>query len=134
MIQIRLEKTLKAGENGLKIDVEFTIQQGMFACLYGPSGAGKTSTLRMISGLLQPDRGFINTPKNLWLDSDNNISTNPKNRNIGYVFQDAALFPNMTVLENLEYALTSETDTKYLHELIELTKLDELCHRKPNTL
>ncbi len=134
MIKAQIEKTLKASDNPLKIDVELHIPKGVFASLYGPSGAGKTSTLRMIAGLLQPDRGLITCHKNLWFDSDKNTTKNPKYRNIGYVFQDSALFPNMTVFENLEYALTNKKETKHLHQLIELMKLQPLCNRKPDTL
>ena len=134
MIKAHIEKTLKASENPLKIDVKIHVSRGMFASLYGASGAGKTSTLRMISGLLKPDHGLITNHEDLWFDSNKNITKNPKHRNIGYVFQDSALFPNMTVFENLEYALTNKRDTKHLYQLIKLMKLDELCNQKPGTL
>jgi molybdate transport system ATP-binding protein len=134
MIKVHIEKTLKASENPLKIDVKIHVSKGMFASLYGASGAGKTSTLRMISGLLEPDHGLITNDEDLWFDSNKNVTKDPKYRNIGYVFQDSALFPNMTVFENLEYALTNKRDTKHLYQLIALMKLDELCNQKPATL
>jgi len=71
---------------------------------------------------------------NTWLDSKNKISLTPQQRKVGFVFQDYALFPNMTVKENLQFALQKNQSQQIISELIELIELGELQHRKPKTL
>ena len=95
MISCEIEKTLKApgGEMKLHLDLEF--KKGELATLYGESGAGKTSTLRMLAGLLTPDRGRIVVGDRTWFDSDRKINLKPQERNLGFVFQDYALFDEL---------------------------------------
>ncbi len=134
MISCEIEKTLKApgGEMKLHLDLEF--KKGELATLYGESGAGKTSTLRMLAGLLTPDRGRIVVGDRTWFDSDMKINLKPQERNLGFVFQDYALFPHMTVRENLEYGAKSREDKSLVSHLIEMVALDDLQDRKPDTL
>ena len=129
MISCEIEKTLKApgGEMKLHLDLEF--KKGELATLYGESGAGKTSTLRMLAGLLTPDRGRIVVGDRTWFDSDRKINLKPQERN-----QDYALFPHMTVRENLEYGAKSREDKSLVSQLIKMVALDELQDRKPETL
>ena len=129
MISCEIEKTLKApgGEMKLHLDLEF--KKGELATLYGESGAGKTSTLRMLAGLLTPDRGRIVVGDRTWFDSDRKINLKPQERNLDY-----ALFPHMTVRENLEYGAKSREDKSLVSQLIKMVALDELQDRKPETL
>lgn len=102
--------------------------------LTGPSGAGKTTLLKQIAGLLIPEEGKISIHDSVWLDTQNQIKLPPQRRNIGFVFQDYALFPNMTVAENLTFALPKQGDKRIVDELLEATGLNNLAHRKPNQL
>lgn len=134
MIRIQLQKTLQSGQGKMKLDLNLEINQGDFITLYGISGAGKTSTLRLISGLLNPDEGIITVNGSEWVNSTKNINLSPQKRSIGYVFQDYALFPNMTVLENLEFALKKGQDRHIIDELITVTELEEFKHADPTLL
>src|SRR4051812_36434183 len=102
-ISIRKKLNMAAGAGVLHIDTELTDHS--FTALYGPSGAGKTSLLRIIAGLLQPEQGIIEVNGQTWLNTAKKINLPAQKRNIGFVFQDYALFPNMTVEQNLLYAL-----------------------------
>tara|TARA_R110000868_G_scaffold1635_9_gene13144 strand:- start:11455 stop:12327 length:873 start_codon:yes stop_codon:yes gene_type:complete len=134
MIRLNLKKTLKSTGGIMVLDLELHIKKGQFVTLFGESGAGKTSTLRMLSGLLKPDTGTIMVGGTTWFDSGKNINLMPQHRKVGYVFQDYALFPNMTVKQNLEYALQKNQDKAIIEELLDFAELSELQNRKPETL
>tara|TARA_R110000764_G_scaffold64664_2_gene135939 strand:- start:754 stop:1626 length:873 start_codon:yes stop_codon:yes gene_type:complete len=134
MINLNLKKTLKSAGGNIDLDMQLTIEKGQFVTLFGESGAGKTSTLRMLSGLLKPDSGTIKVGETTWFDSHKNIDLKPQQRKLGYVFQDYALFPNMSVRQNLEYALRKNQDRTIIEELLEFAELGELDQRKPETL
>lgn len=134
MIQVAIDKNLDGAYGDMHLDLNFEITQGEFVTIYGPSGAGKTSALRMIAGLMQPDAGSIKVNNQVWYDSNENVSLSPQKRNLGVVFQDYALFPNMTVRQNLEFAISKSNDKHTVDGLIEMMELDALQHRKPNTL
>ncbi len=134
MIKLTLRKKLKASGGEMLLDVDATIETGSLVTLYGPSGAGKTSILRMIAGLLRPDGGSVEVNGQTWFDSDKKMDRKPQQRSIGLVFQDYALFPNMTVKENLEFALVKKQDPAIVAELIDTIELGDLQHRKPDTL
>jgi molybdate transport system ATP-binding protein len=114
--------------------MDLRIGEHDFVTLYGKSGAGKTTTLRILAGLTAPDSGYIQVGDNVWLDSQKGINLPPQARPIGFVFQDYALFPNMTVRKNLEYALTSRKERDIVDELLEVVDLKNLANRKPDTL
>ncbi|MCL4119724.1 UNVERIFIED_CONTAM: hypothetical protein GTU68_004297 [Idotea baltica] len=88
----------------------------------------------MLAGLLSPDAGHISVNSQIWYDALKKIDRSPQKRRIGYVFQDYALFPNMTVRENLEYAKIKYQDHHNIESLIDITELGELQHRNPQTL
>ena len=134
MIRIDVTKELHGAGGAMQLHMAMDLKQGQFATLYGPSGAGKTTTLKILAGLMQPDSGFIRAGDQVWFDSGNGINFRPQLRNIGVVFQDYALFPNMTVLQNLEYALPRGADRIILNRLLAMTHLSGLESRRPTTL
>lgn len=134
MIELKISKTLQASGGEMTLNLSLSIQEGQFVTLYGASGAGKTSTLRMLAGLLTPDTGEINVNGTSWFNANSKVNLKPQRRKIGYVFQDYALFPNMTVVENLEFALGKQTEKSIVNDLISIMELGELKHRKPETL
>lgn len=134
MIQLQLHKQLHAATGNMQLNINLDIQPGTFLSLYGKSGAGKTSILRMIAGLLQPDDGLIKVGSSIWFDKSTTLNLRPQQRKVGMVFQDYALFPNMTVQQNLEFALTDRSDKRIISELIEMIELGDLRSRKPSTL
>ncbi|WP_342646147.1 ATP-binding cassette domain-containing protein [Mucilaginibacter sp. CSA2-8R] len=134
MIKINIYKKLHLpqGNGELRIDTEISSQS--FTALYGPSGAGKTSLLRIIAGLLKPERGIIEVNGQTWLNTDRKINLPPQKRNIGFVFQDYALFPNMTVEENLRYALPTHQSPARVQELMAIMNLQAWGNLKPDVL
>lgn len=134
MININITKILDAADGKMNLQLQIDIAKGEFITLYGDSGVGKTSTLRMLSGLLKPDSGTITVNEQLWFNADEKVNLNPQHRNIGYVFQGYALFPNMTVRQNLEFALRKNQTSEKVTNLLRTMGLDALQHRKPETL
>ncbi|MBS4762318.1 ABC transporter ATP-binding protein [Carnobacteriaceae bacterium zg-ZUI252] len=131
---IGLNKVFDNGFEALK-SVDFTIEQGDLVCLLGPSGCGKSTILNMIAGLLQPTGGDIK------FNGNSVVKTEPKDRNIGFVFQNYALYPHMTVLENVMFPLTvgankmaKEQAKQVAEEYMKLTNIEELANKKPSTL
>ncbi|MDB5112371.1 MAG: potA, partial [Mucilaginibacter sp.] len=131
MINIDIEKNLKAyqGQHILKIDQKFLL--GSITQIYGPSGSGKTTFLKITAGLLMPDRGTIVVDEEVWFDRTAGISLPPQKRMVGFVFQDYALFPNMTIQQHLEYATD---DGKWINRLLAIGKLETLVKHKPEHL
>ncbi|RXG28246.1 ATP-binding cassette domain-containing protein [Leeuwenhoekiella palythoae] len=134
MIEIDFTKTLDGGAGSFDLELKLALEAGQFTTIYGASGAGKTSTLRMISGLMTPDRGSLVVNNEVWYDSSKKINKKPQERSIGFVFQDYALFGHMTVLENLIFAKGKNDGTNSIDELLEVMELQQLEHRKPETL
>ena len=134
MIKLSIQKKLNAPFGEMTLQFQAEIEQGQFVTIYGKSGVGKTSTLRILAGLFAPDKGEIIVNGSTWLDTKKGINLSPQKRKVGFVFQDYALFPNMTVKENLLFALQKKQDKRIVHDLIEIIELGELQHRKPNTL
>jgi molybdate transport system ATP-binding protein len=118
----------------LPLDVSFTIEEGQFLAIYGNSGAGKTTLLRILAGLTEADKTQINVGDEVWDNSEKKIHLPVQKRSIGFVFQDYALFPNLTVKENLEFALQKNDDGKIVSELIQLMELQSLQNSKPQNL
>lgn len=130
MTHFSLQKKLHTTAGFITLDVNCGIEDGAFISLYGPSGAGKTSLLRMLAGFMQPDAGFIKVKDEVWFDSDQKINILPQQRHAGFVFQDYALFPNMNVEENIMFALSKNDSKKDIDDLLEVTDLKGLRHKK----
>lgn len=118
----------------MRLQVEGEVPEGTLVTLYGKSGAGKTSLLRMLAGLMRPEKGKIVVHGKTWLDTGKNFFLPPQKRRIGFVFQDYALFPNMSVRQNLSFALDKGQNPEIVETLIEVMELGELQDRKPDTL
>ncbi|WP_326402906.1 sulfate/molybdate ABC transporter ATP-binding protein [Flavobacterium sp.] len=125
---------LQTADGKLPLDVSFTIEKGQFLAIYGNSGAGKTTLLRILAGLTKADKTHIEVANEIWDNSQNKIHLSVQKRSIGFVFQDYALFPNLTVKENLEFALQKNDNTQIVSELIELMELQSLQNSKPQNL
>ncbi|OIR17865.1 sulfate/thiosulfate import ATP-binding protein CysA [mine drainage metagenome] len=134
MIHASISKHLHGANGDFQLEASLNIAEGEFVALFGASGVGKTTLLRCIAGLEQPEQGSIVVRGETWLDSAARLNLPPQQRRVGYMFQDYALFPNMTVRGNLEFALRKGTDQKRINELLELMALGELQHRKPDSL
>lgn len=134
MIEFKLYKKLHSAGGEMMLDVDLDIEVGEFVAISGPSGSGKTTLLRLIAGLTNPERGHIKFRDNIWLDTEKGVNLSPQKRNVGFVFQDYALFPNMTVRRNLEYALGIKGPSKIIDELQQIMELEELMERYPSKL
>lgn len=134
MIEISIYKKLLFPSGKLPLQADLSIERGTFVTLYGKSGAGKTSVLRMLAGLMAPEKGKIIVNGATWYSSNENVNLAPQKRKAGFVFQDFALFPNMNVRKNLEFALNKGESKKIINDLIEINELDDLQNRKPDTL
>ncbi len=134
MIQAQVKKSLKGQQGDFVLDISINIQQGEMVAIFGPSGTGKTTFLRCLAGLEQPENGMISVFGKVWFDPIKKTNLKPQERKVGYVFQDYALFPNMTVKRNLEFALPANNNRNRVNELMELMDIVDLENRKPDTL
>lgn len=116
----------------------FIIQSGSLTTLLGPSGCGKTTLLRMIAGLETPDSGEIWFADRCVFSSEKKINLPPEKRGLGFVFQDFALWPNMTVFENVAFGLRAAGKTDNLDEKVKnalhAVQLDDFAQRYPHQL
>jgi len=132
MLSVAIEKRLA----NFTLDVKFETTRGVTA-LFGHSGAGKTSIVNMIAGLMQPDSGHIALEDRLLYSAESKISAPVHRRRIGYVFQDGRLFPHMTVAQNLDYGRWMNRLPKDADEtarIVALLGLAPLLTRRPRTL
>ena len=134
MLAFHLVKALHSAAGPATLDVRLSIRPGEFVALCGPSGAGKTTLLRLLAGLTRPDAGFLRADEQPWYDSEQRLWLPPQHRSIGFVFQDYALFPNMTVHQNLTFALAEPHDPAIVPELLALMDLEALAYRYPHQL
>jgi molybdate transport system ATP-binding protein len=122
---------LEGPAGAFHLDVEFGVKKGAFVAISGPSGAGKTTLLRLIAGLASPTRGRISVAEETWCDTSARRNIPTRKRSIGFVFQDYALFPNMTVRQNLDYALGRNAEMRRASQLLEMVGLENLQHAYP---
>ncbi len=133
MIKIDIERRMLTSEGERRLEVDVEIGGKELVCLYGRSGTGKTTLLRLLAGLTTPDRGEIRIGDRVVFDSAAGINLSPQERRVGFMFQDYALFPNMTVDENIRFA-QKEQDVTYKLRLMEAFGLSQLRHQKPHKL
>ncbi len=119
---------------GFRLRVELNLPSSGVTVVLGPSGSGKSTLLRLIAGLEQPQEGRIQVGGQLWLDTGRRISLAPQRRGVGMVFQDYALFANMTVAGNIGYGLPRKGRRQTVREWIERLHLTGLEARHPHQL
>ena len=131
MISVDISKQLSAytGQQVLCVKQQFAV--GSITKIYGPSGAGKTTLLKIIAGFIRPDNGIIKVEEVTWVDTETKVFLPPEKRSAGFVFQDYALFPNMSVLQHLEYGTG---DGGWIKKLLTIGKLETLKSQKPQYL
>lgn len=134
MIIISVQKTLKMADGPGTLAIDEEIRNGEFVALSGRSGAGKTSLLRIIAGLMKPEQGLLQVNGQVWLDTGKKINLPPQKRNNGFVFQDFALFPHMSVRENVAYGSKGKKDEPWVSRLLKMTGLEQMADRKPSSL
>ena len=118
------------------LDVDFELKNGRLGIL-GPSGCGKSMTLKSIAGIVTPDKGVISLDTNedtTYFDSSKKINLKPQDRNVGYLFQNYALFPNMTVEENIAIGVSKNDEAKTVSDMIKRFHLEGLEKRYPRQL
>ncbi|MDP4712411.1 MAG: ATP-binding cassette domain-containing protein [Saprospiraceae bacterium] len=134
MIQIQVQKQLGIGRHSFDLDIALEVKPGELLGISGPSGSGKTTLLRIIAGLEKKVRGSIASNGQWWLHSEQRIFLTPQQRRVGLVFQDYVVFPNMTVKQNLRFALEKKGETSYLDQVIAVMELENILDQFPETL
>jgi molybdate transport system ATP-binding protein len=126
-----------AGGPAIRVKLHRPLASFSLTVLFGASGAGKSTTLRCLAGLERPDRGIIRFFDEIWFDAERNIFLPPQQRKIGYLFQDYALFPHLTVKQNVAYGLhnlSAALRRQRIDEITDLLEIGGLEHRFPRQL
>jgi len=137
-MHIELDKLTKRYGEATSVDaISLAVERGEFICLLGPSGCGKTTTLRMIAGFLEPDEGEIRVEGRAL--SRPGAVLPPERRNMGMIFQSYAIWPHMTVLQNVAYGLKMKSVPQPTRDegamaMLRATKLETLAQRYPSEL
>lgn len=131
MIDVHVRKKLATAQGTFDILFDLEIQKGEIVGFFGESGNGKSSLLRMIAGLMEPDEGTISINGNTWFDKENKINIKPHKRALGFMFQDYALFPHLNVEKNISF---NASDESWINELLKIIDLTGLRHHYPGTL
>lgn len=132
-----IEIRLRVAYPEFTVNVDLNLPGQGVTALYGHSGSGKTTCLRCVAGLEKAGRGFIRINDEVWQDSDRGIFLAPHKRALGYVFQEASLFPHLSVLGNLEFGLRRIPASQrriQLNHAAELLGIDHLLQRRPDKL
>lgn len=139
-MKIKISEVSKSFEKNKYIikDISINIENKSFTTLLGPSGCGKTTLLRMLSGLETPDTGEIWFDEKCVFSKEKGINIPPEKRNIGFVFQDFALWPHMSVFENVAFGLRVRKSTEHLKEKVmealRIVQLQDFADRYPSQL
>lgn len=133
MIEIQIKHQIFTSSGNKFLEVDERISEGSFVHVSGDSGIGKTTFFKILSGLVVPDFGFIKLNDKILLDTANKIFLPPQKRNISLMFQNYALFPNMTVKQNIAFAQT-EKDDNIVDELLEKFALKTFENTSPSKL
>ena len=131
LLKVNIQKELKEFD----LDVDFELKKGCLGIL-GPSGCGKSMTLKSIAGIVTPDQGIVSLTgdeETVYFDSNKKINLKPQKRNVGYLFQNYALFPNMTVEENIAIGVSKGYEGT-VSEMIKRFHLEGLEKRYPRQL
>jgi molybdate transport system ATP-binding protein len=131
MITVKIDKKIKTYKGNSRLIVNAVFPVGTVTKVYGPSGAGKTTFLKIIAGLVTPEEGMIKAGEEFWLDTTTKINWKPQQRKVGFVFQDFALFPNMTVVEHLRYATDDEV---LISRLLQIGQMATFSSHRPRFL
>jgi molybdate transport system ATP-binding protein len=131
MLSFQVQKRLRAGDRVFQLDAAYQVKEGAFLGIRGASGSGKTTLLRCLAGLYRPDSGRVQMGADAWFSATEGVFLPPQRRSIGFVFQEYALFPNMTVQGNVLYATGDRNRTQ---ELLELTHLVDVARHFPSEL
>ena len=132
LLKVNIQKELKEFD----LEVDFELKKGRLGIL-GPSGCGKSMTLKSIAGIVNPDNGVVSLrtdEETVYFDSSKKINLKPQKRNVGYLFQNYALFPNMTVEENIAIGISKGDEKKSVSEMIKRFHLEGLEKRYPRQL
>jgi molybdate transport system ATP-binding protein len=139
-ILVDIKKRLWSGRRVFNLEVAFASDQDVVV-LFGPSGAGKSLTLQAIAGLITPDAGRIVAGERVLFDAEGHIRVPARHRDVGYVFQDYALFPHLTVAQNVAFGLKQgwpwylpRGDRLRLEEVLDIFELTPLRHSPPRDL
>ncbi len=131
MIKIDIKLPINTAKGKKQLELNTCLKANEITAIFGESGAGKTTLLKIIAGLIKPEFGRIEVEDELWFDTQKNVNLAIQKRKIGFVFQDYALFPNMSVKENISYAATSKQKAE---ELLSLMNLENLAKIYPKNL
>ena len=126
-----LEVHVKKVLSNFALDVSLGAERGELKVLIGPSGAGKTTVVRIIAGLERPDEGYISCYGETWIDTKKGIFLPPRKRRLGFVFQDYRLFPHLTVYQNVAFAAQ---DRKDVEDLLRLFGIWNVRDSKPDRI
>lgn len=132
-----LDIRIKRKQGTFTVDAAFIIEETGITALFGRSGTGKTSIINMVAGLARPDEGRIVVRDRVLFDSERRINVPPEKRRIGYVFQEARLFPHLSVHSNLTYGMKlTPSAERYIRfdRVVELLGIGHLIDRRPATL
>ena len=133
MLRVEAQTSLGA----LDLEVALEVETGACLALAGPSGAGKTSVLRIAAGLVRPQHGRVEANGETWLDTERGVDVAPEHRRCGYLFQEYALFPHLSAWQNVAYPLRGMSRSarrERAHELLERFGLEGLADARPRTL
>jgi molybdate transport system ATP-binding protein len=132
-----LEVNVRLSVGGFAIDAAFTVPPGI-TVLFGPSGAGKTTVLSAVAGLVRPEAGRIALAQTAWFDAERGVDLPPEQRGLSLVFQSLALFPHLTALSNVEYgvdrSLPRAERRRRAAAVLERMRVAHVAERRPGTL
>ncbi len=134
MIKLQFKKEMQTPLGKEWLDIDLNIAEGDFVSIFGESGAGKTTFLRILAGLIQPQEGYIEVDGEVWFDSRQRTNRPVQLRRTGFVFQESSLFPHMTVRANLEYACSDKKERSSIEEWMQTMGLKGLEDQKPDKL
>ena len=133
MIKMNVKKMMATSQGERELAIDLKIESAEFVALFAASGEGKTTLLRMLAGLTTPSEGCIEVDGQVWFDSRRKINLSVQDRRAGFVFQQHCLFPQMTIRENLNYALRPNDKNSTDHWLA-MMDLTALANQRPHQL